>query len=259
MHWFRNEKGIALILVFVTMVVLSGVALAFLSIVNYEIGSSGAGLRNMQAFYIAEAGLAKARWALGEGDAGWSETDEAFGEGTYTATIANNGDDTYTITSDGYVPDSANPLAQRQVVESDIAVTSNLSLGATASASSVQGQNTADKAKDGDAGTKWKSNIKNGSWLKLDFGSSTTFDRIVIDGANIDSYAIEYSPDDVVPYQGVANIVELPAWTFSFDSVSARYLRLSVNGDRPEINELETYDIAGGGVNLGQGEFATSF
>jgi len=48
--------------------------------------------------------------------------------------------------------------------------------------------------------------------------------------------------------------VESPAWTFTFDSVSARYVKLEVYGNKPEVNELETY----GGAGLGQGKFGTS-
>lgn len=262
MYRFKNEKGIALVFVFIVMTALSGIAFAFLFMVRHEVRSAGAGLRNAQAFYIAEAGLAKARWALGTGEAvGWGETDEPFGEeGTYTVTtvVDNEEDGTYKITSEGYVPDSANPLARRRVAESGISIESNLSLGATASASSEQGPNTADRAIDDNTGTKWKSKINNGSWLKLDFGSSTTFDKIVIvDAANFDSYTIEYSDDDVT-YQGVTVILDAFP-TISFNSVSARYLRLNASGNRLETSELETYDVAGGGIFLGQGKFATAW
>jgi hypothetical protein len=265
----KNRKGIALILVFLVFVGLSGVTLAFLTMVNYGMVSAGAGLKNMQAFYIAEAGLARARWDLTTGGqtVGWGRTDMPFGgEGTYTFTTVDNDDGTYTITADGYVPDRTNPAAQRSVVEANIPVVetggagNNLSLGATATASSEQGKNRAGNANDGNTGTKWKSSDRNGSWLKLDFGTSTVFDRIVvINGANINSYAIEYSIDDI-SYPGVANIVESPPWTFTFDSVDAQYVRLTVNGNRPEMAELETYntaDAGGGSVSLGQGEFST--
>jgi hypothetical protein len=264
MHRFRNKKGIALIFVFIVMAALSGIALAFLFMVRGEIGSSGAGLRNAQAFYIAEAGRAEARRALATGgDISWSETDEPFGEGTYTVIIVQNEEaGTYTIISEGYVPDSTNPLAQREVTESGITIESNLSLGADASSSlPVQGQNVAGEANDNDTDSKWKSRINNGSWLKLDFGSSTTFDKVVIKGAaNISpgTITIEYSADNVA-YHEVANISELPLWTFTFDSVSAQCLKISMNGNRPEITELETYDIAEGSVILGQGEFATAW
>jgi len=253
-----DKKGSVLIFVFVIMVGLSGLALALLTMTGNEIRSSGAGLWNMQAFYIAEAGLAKARWALTvDGQVpGWSETDD-FGEGTYTVTTTDNGDDTCTIVSDGYIPDVTNTAAKRRVIEQNIPTDvqpPSLSLTATASASSVKGKDTADKAIDGDGRTKWTSNVNNGSWLKLDFGDPITFNKIVVNGKKIGSYTIEYSNNDAA-YKGVTNLVELPAWTCTFDSVAARYLRFSLNGKRPEVNELETYNTAIAG--LGRGEFTT--
>ncbi len=261
MYRFEKEKGAILILTFIVLVTLTVIVLAFASMVSDEIGSTGAGLMNMRAFYIAEAGLAKARWELTAGGetAGFGEEDISFGAGTYTFTTTDNGDNTITIVSEGYIPDDINPVAKRRVIEKDIPITfTNLSLSATASASSVQGPNTADRAIDGDSGTRWKSSVNNGSWLKLDFLSSITFDRITFDGTKIDTYAIMYSGDDIA-YQAVTNPVESPAGTVTFDAVLARYLRFDVNGNRPEVIELETFDVAGSEPTLGQGKFVTSW
>lgn len=261
----KDKRGAALIFVFIIFVGLSSMALAFLIMINYQIRSIATGVENMKAFNIAEAGRAKARWALTEGgeSVGWGESDKPFGDGTYTVTTVDNGDDTCTITSEGYIPDSANPVARRRVVEEDIPTTSgllNLSLDAAATASSSQGQNTPEKAIDGDpTTTRWRSSVDGASWLKLDFGSSTTFDRIVYTSAKITTYTIQYSNDDSV-YIGVTNPVENPAGTVNFDSVSARYLRFNVNGNRPSVYELETYNSAGGATpTLGQGKFITSW
>ena len=88
----KSCRGAALIFVFLVLIGLSGVAFAFLTMVSDEIGASGGGLWNMQAFYIAEAGLAKARWALSTGGeaVGWTETDISFAEGTYTVSTSDN-------------------------------------------------------------------------------------------------------------------------------------------------------------------------
>ena len=256
-----HHKGAALIYTFVILVTLTVIALAFVAMVIYETRSTSASFLNMQAFYIAEAGRARARWALttdGQ-EVGWSESDISFGNGTYTVTTSDNGDDTYDIVSSGYIPDDTDPIAQRRVEERDVPYTSgeseNYSLGATATASSHQGSATPDKSNDGVSTTKWKSSVNNGSWLKHDFGSSATFDKIVYDGT-MDSYAVMYSTDDVV-YNAVTGASESPAGTVTFDEVSARYLRLDVNGNRPEMNELETYDVGAGEPTLGQGEFVT--
>ena len=254
----NRERGAALILTFIIFISLSAIAFAFLTMINYEIRSVGTALRNMQTFYIAEAGRAKAKWALTTGgeSIGWGETDVSFGGGTYTVATVDNGDNTSTITSDGYIPDDTNPIAQRRVIEKSIPATSgpNLSLAATAFASS--NSNTAYKSNDEDPISKWKSSVKNGSQLKHDFRSSVTFDRIVYIGAKIVSYTIMYSNDDAI-YSAVTNPVESPAGTVTFDAVSARYLRFDLNGNRPEVNELETYNTDAGGI--GQGTFVTSW
>lgn len=272
MHQLKKDKGATLIiLTFVIMVGLSGVLVAYLDMVSSEIRSGRLGLRNIQAFYIAEAGRAKARWTLTTGGqaVGWGESVEPFGagQGKYIVTTAYSdppANQHITITSDGYIPDNTNPVAKRRVVEKDItygSVSTNLSLSATAMASSEQGGNTADKANDGKANTKWMSGIKGSSWLRLDFGSSTTFDKAIYTGNNINSCTIEYSNNDV-DYYPVTNAVESPAGTVNFDSVSARYLRFNMVVDsskKAEINELESYNTTAGSTTLGQGEFSTAW
>lgn len=273
---FESKRGAALILVFIILIGLSGIAFAFLAMLSDEIGSAGAGLKNMQAFYIAEAGLAKARWALtvGEETVPWSEEDTEVQKngttlGTYTVNAADdNGDGSVTtITSEGYIPDDTNPLAKRQVVEADIAVGSgdltNLSLAATISASSEKlPQNPATKANDGDSGTNWKAGSKDDAWLKLDFGSSTTFTRVVYTGGNINSVTIEHSDNDS-DYTAVTTPVESPAGTVNFVSASGRYLKFSMDVDSSrtaDVDELETYDADEEvSATLGQGEFSTSW
>lgn len=263
-----NKKGFALLLVFAVLTALSAMLIAFLAMVSGEIRSVRAGLHNIQAFYVAEAGRAKARRELttGEQAVGWGETNNdpfGTGTGTYIVTTAYSDAPTnehITITSEGYVPDSSNPLARRRVVESDISLSGpvgdNLSLGATASASSEAGSFTASKAIDGAVNTRWKAGASGNAWLKLNLGSSTTFNRVVINGQrNISSSTIEYSSDDST-YNAVTNLVEDPGWTFTFDEVEGRYLKFSIAATKtPEVNELETYLSSG----IGRGEFSTSW
>jgi type II secretory pathway component PulK len=51
-----NKKGFALLLVFAVLTALSAMLIAFLAMVSGEIRSVRAGLHNIQAFYVAEAG-----------------------------------------------------------------------------------------------------------------------------------------------------------------------------------------------------------
>ncbi len=120
-EWRGGEKGAALIAAFVVLVSLTVMALAFVTLVSDDIKNAGAALADAKAYYIAEAGLAKARWALTTGGQGlgWGEADVAFGAGTYTVTTTDNGDGTCVIISEGYVPDDVNPVARRRVEERD--------------------------------------------------------------------------------------------------------------------------------------------
>ena len=261
MHSIRNRKGVILIFVLIILVALMGVALAFWYAINSEIRSAGASFANAQAFYIAEAGLSKARQALTAGGQAvpYTETDMPFGRGTYTVSVAYSDpplNKRVIITSNGYIPDSTKPVAQRQVVEKNASFTSesaqNLSVGATPSVSSNPGK--ASNINDGKSASQWKADGKDAwEWAKLDFGGQKQLDKVVINGDKIDQRMIEYS-NDGANWHAVANLVENPAWTFIFDEVSARYLRFSVYGNKPEINEFETYS----GERLGQGKFSTS-
>lgn len=268
MYQLKKDKGATLIIfTFVIMVVLIGVLVAYSDMVSSEIRSAGAGLRNIQAFWLAEAGLAKARWALttDEQTVPWDELDFELGNGTFTVSATDEGGGTVTtITSDGYIPDDTNPVAQRRVVEADISISAgggtNLSLGAAASASSESGVHPASDANDGSGSSKWQASDKGDAWLKLDFGSSATFDSVVVNGQkNINSVTIEYSTNGVT-YQEVTNPQESPDWTYTFDSVEARYLKLNMavnSNKKAEINEFESYNTAAGSTTLGQGEFST--
>lgn len=274
----QDKRGVVLIGTLIVLVTLTGMTLAFVAMTANEIKSSGAGLNDAKAFYIAEAGLAKARWALTTGaqTVGWGESDTALGDGTYTVTTVDNGDGTYTITSSGYIPDDTTPVVQRRVQEKSVPFSMgsppNLSLTATASASSVKGGNTADKAQDGDYNTKWQASgtpsAGSPEWLAMDFGSAVSLDRVVFDepsGNSITVYTLQHSSNGstwTAVSNPVASVVGQTT-TVDFDSTSDRYLRIYITGSTrkdPAINEFESYNIAGGGVpTLGQGKFVTAW
>lgn len=254
----KGQSGAISIFTFVVMLTLIAITVAFLYMISIRIKSSGLELASAQAFWLAEAGRAKARWALtlGGESVGWATSDVPLGGGTYSVTSFYNGSNC-TIISDGHIPDDINPVARSRVVESNISFSSastNLSLSATASASSAQGANTAARANDNNNHTKWKSNVNNGSWLKLDFAQLTTFNQVVIvNVAQVTVQTIQYSTNDIT-YYPVSNLVESPQWTYTFDAVLARYLKFNVSGNRPEISEFKTYNSA---IGLGQGIFST--
>lgn len=273
MDQLRSRRGVALLSAFIVMVTLSTMALAFLNMVKDDIKRTGADQTDAQAYYIAKAGLAKARWALTtSGQAvGWGETDTAFGAGTYTVTTTDNGDSTYTIISEGYVPNDTNPIAKRRVEERSISVSTssltNLSPGATASASSYDGTNTPGKAIDGLTSTRWEANdtasVGNPQWLAVNLGSSKTFNRVIFNEASnrITAYQIQYSANGS-SWSAVSGAVASSAGnvtTVDFNAVTAQHHRIyiTVSDNDPRIREFESYNIAS--VTLGQGKYVTKW
>src|SRR5258706_1951271 len=77
------------------------------------------------------------------------------------------------------------------------ASTTSMALNRPATASSVGGGSTAAMAVDGFGGTRWESAWSDPQWLQLDFGSSATFCRVVLnwEAAYGKSYEIQTSDD----------------------------------------------------------------
>ena len=278
MDKLRSKRGVALLSAFIVMVTLSTVALAFLNMVKDDIKRSGSEQADLRANYIAKAGLAKARWALTtSGQAvGWGETDTAFGTGTYTVTTADNGDSTYTIISEGYIPNDTNPIARRRVEQRNVSVAMsaliNLCLGATATASSTRSGNVASRAIDGILSTYWQANGNpspgSPQWLRVDLGSAKTFNRVIFTepaGNTITAYTIQYSSNGSTwtNVSGSSATKVGTVTTVNFTAVTVRYHQIRITASaatRPSISEYESYDTSqGGAVTLGQGKFVTTW
>lgn len=278
MNQLKTERGSALLTVFIVLVTLSSITLAFLNMVKDDIKRSGSEQADLKSYYVAEAGLAKARWALTTGGqaVGWGETDISFGAGTYTVTTTDNGDGTYTIISEGYLPTDTNPIAKRRVTEKNIAAASsgltNLCLGAAASASSSRGANVPSRAIDGSLSTWWQANgnpsPSSPQWLRVDLGSAKTFNRVVFTepaGNTITAYTIQYSSNGsswTNVSSPVASKVGMVT-TVNFTSVTRRYHRIRITASaatRPSISEYESYNTNESvSVSLGQGKFVTTW
>ena len=255
----RKRTGAALIISFMLMLVLSGLALGVGMLSHNSVVSGSTYLLDQQAAFLAEAGWQRARQQLAAG--AWSAAvspgntyTETFGPGTYQVTIVDNSNGTYSITSDGYVPNTSAPRARRRRGESSLAVNStstNQSLAATASASSSQGGNTPEKANDGNTGTRWRAGTAGSNeWLAMDYGASKkTLERIVIlEREAIDGLTIEISCDasawGSVP--GLS-VVESPAktWTATFPAVRQRYFRARFTsvpaGQQASVEEMRSF------------------
>ena len=278
MEQLKSRRGVALLSAFIVMVTLATMALAFLNMSREDIRRSGADQADQQAYYIAKAGLAKARWALTtSGQAvGWGETDAAFGAGTYTVTTTDNGDGTYTIISEGYVPNDTNPLAKRRVEERNVSASlsalTNLCLGATATASSSRSGNVPSRAIDGNLSTWWQANgnpsVGSPQWLSVNMGSAKTFNRVIFTepaGNTITAYTIRYSSNGS-SWTNVSSPVASKVGTVTtvnFTAVTARYHRINITAStatRPSISEYESYNTNQvRSVSLGQGKYVTKW
>jgi hypothetical protein len=278
MDKLRSKRGVALLSAFIVMVTLSTMALAFLSMVKDDIKRNGTEQADLQANYIAKAGLAKARWALTtSGQAvGWGETDTAFGTGTYTVTTMDNGDSTYTIIAEGYIPNDTNPIARRRVEQRNVSVAmsalTNLCLGATATASSTRSGNVASRSIDGNLSTYWQANGNpspgSPQWLSVNMGSAKTFNRVIFTepaGNTITAYTIQYSSNGS-SWTNVSSPVALKVGmvtTVNFTAVTRRYHRIRITASaatRPSISEYASYDTNQVlSVTLGQGKYVTTW
>ncbi len=273
-------------LTFLMMMVLIGLALAVGVSAQQSLITGRMALQDKQAFYVAESGWQRARQALGAGTwqaaAGTGNAyTETFGSGEYRVTVLDNsssgttenGSTDYTITAEGYVPNSTTYSAKREVHEYQTNLTAantNQSLTATATASSTKSSNTASKAKDNDTGTKWQANNKGpNEWLKMDYAAAVTIDKIVIrdDGAINSTFRLEWSNDNAA-WTTIATTslseVSNNVWEATFAAVSHRYFRAVFtdidSNDRVGIKEMEAYNRASRTVTFsGAGDMTTEW
>ena len=271
----RTKRGAVLFITFFMMLILTGLALAAGTFSHNSVAGGKSELLDKQVYYIAEAGLQRGRQALAAGT--WAATPspgtaqtESFGGGEYQVTMVDNLDNTYTITSQAYIPSQANTIARRQLQEASVSVTvtnTNLSLAATAAASSVNDSHTANKANDDDLSTYWQAGVNGNGWLSMDYSSATTLDKIVVkEDANITGVSVEWSNDNSswTTASGLS-VVESPSktWTCTFTAASHRYFRAAVSASsskKPAVKEMQSYNTASGTVTFsGHGTVTTQW
>lgn len=272
----RHSRGAALFMTFLLMLVLAGLGLAVGVHSHNSITGARASLQDRQAFYVAGAGLQRARQALVAGTwAAAASPGNSYTEsfppsnpvGEYEVTVVDDGGGEYTVTAEGYVPSQSAAVSRRRITVEAIAVTSssgtNYATSATASASSVNGTNTADKANDGLTSTKWQAGSNGNGWLAMDFGSARSLNQIVVkEDVNVTGVTIEYSTNGSSWTSAGASVVESPSktWTATFSSASYRYFRASVSAassKKPSVKEMECYSSAISA--LGDGEMTSQW
>ena len=135
------------------------------------------------------------------------------------------------------------------------ATSPNLALKATAASSANETSNfTQEKANDGNMDTRWSSGSveNNPQWLRLDFGEPTTFNcvRLFWEKSGGKAYKVQVS-DDGNEWTDVANVTDgqpEETRTLTFDEVTARYVRVYVTENFPDIwtcvsiYEMEVYN-----------------
>jgi len=130
-----SESGIALPLALIMLCLLATLTLAFLAITASEPSIAMNQMMNVQARAIAESGLERAIWALSKGETAPGTTGAladplpspvpapyngsqfvAVGAGGFIVTVAEGAaTNERVITSVGYVPDNANPIAIKTI------------------------------------------------------------------------------------------------------------------------------------------------
>lgn len=112
----RNQRGMTLVMAMALMLVLGILGYALVQVGQYETRFMVKGKKSDAAFYLANAGV---EWAMHElkSDSSYTGTDtaESLGDGEFEVSVTDLGDDTYEITSTGYIPDQTNPKEKRTI------------------------------------------------------------------------------------------------------------------------------------------------
>ena len=149
----------------------------------------------------------------------------------------------------------ASPVANTATTYANEVTSPNLALKATATSSANETDNfTQDKAIDGNLETRWSSGSVETApqWLQLDFGTPTTFNcvRLLWERSGGKAYQVQTS-DDASKWTDVATVTDgepEEIRSITFDAVTARYVRVYVTENFPDIwtcvslYEMEVYN-----------------
>ncbi|WP_264512177.1 glycosyl hydrolase [Luteolibacter rhizosphaerae] len=105
----------------------------------------------------------------------------------------------------------------------------NIAFGKTATASTNLGGNTAPKAVDGNAGTRWESIHADGQWLQIDLGAVYDLSSMRVDWepAYASSYRVQISDSENGPWSTIREVAKLNANDDEFAlSGTGRFVRL---------------------------------
>jgi hypothetical protein len=112
---YNNKKGQVIVIglvFFSIMILFSGSVLVF---VSTFLKSEHQNISKSQALQLAEAGIDQAIYKLNNDSNYNGESNQALGDGTFTTTVSVVNSSTRSVTSTGYIPNSANPQAVRVI------------------------------------------------------------------------------------------------------------------------------------------------
>lgn len=226
-----TDNGVILISTFIFLLTLTVMVTVFLYLTSIQTLSTGYGIPESKALWLAEAGLQKAVWSLktplsagGRGE-NWTTTGttESLGSGSYTVVVA----------------------------RWDFALAAN---GASASASSSNGANVPARAIDGNNATFWESagvpSAVNPQFITLAFPYPLTLNKVSFlsptSATRPGNYSWQVSSNNVgyttvlsVSGNGATNVTNTFVARFNVNYLRLRVTQPGTAGNRVRIARLE--------------------
>lgn len=120
---YRAGQIILIALVFFSIV--TGVTAAAASALTASERAARSAISSEEALRLAEAGIDEAAYSLNQDSSYAGETNTALGDGAFSVTVSTVDDSTKEITSTGYVPSAADPVAEK-TVHAEVSINSNV-------------------------------------------------------------------------------------------------------------------------------------
>lgn len=113
LHTRERNRGYVLLLALIFLGIFSTAATAYLSSITASARSARFAVANAQALALAEAGVDQAAYQLNQNLSYTGEANTPLGAGVFTVTVSNVDSNTKLVTSTGYVPNGASPVATK--------------------------------------------------------------------------------------------------------------------------------------------------
>lgn len=111
----NNSRGYVLLFVLIVSAIIAAVTVGFLNYYVSSVRSERVALASAQAFSLAEAGIDVAINKLNTNPSYVGESNVALGDGVFSTTVTSIDGNTKRVTATGYIPDSTNPRAIKEM------------------------------------------------------------------------------------------------------------------------------------------------